>query len=753
VNFRLSPLCAALVAVTAVAPLTAQTTAQADLTLDSIFVERTYASARFGPARWLDGDSYATLEPSAEIPRANELVRYSAADGERVRIVKARELIPDFRDRPLFIEDYTFSPDGKLLLIFTNSERVWRTNSRGDFWIFNLDTRDLRQLGGNARESELMFAKFAPDSTRVAYVRKNDLYMEDLRTDAITRLTHDGSDTLVNGTFDWVYEEELGLRDGFRWSPDGSRIAFWQLDNELVSEFILVNYTAELYPQLTRFPYPKAGEINPAARIGTIPAGGGEIAWAEFQGSPRDFYLARMEWASPGELIVQRLNRQQNGNSVMRVSARSGKTDQLFHEQDEAWVNVGDDLHWIEAGESFTWVSERDGWRRVYRVDGGGARQRPLSPAGVDILSVEAVDPISGWLYYIASPDDPGQRYLYRVALDPDTDEIAPELLTPADQPGTHSYQVAPGGHWAIHTFSRFASPPVTTVVSLPDHQITTTLVDNAVLAARVAALDIHHEFFRVEVAPGVELDGWAMYPADFDASRKYPVLFFVYGEPAGQTVRDAWGGSRALWHQYLTGLGYVVMSVDNRGTPAPRGREWRKVVYGDVGTLAAADQAAAVRAIAAEHEWVDLDRIAIWGWSGGGSMTLNAMFRYPELYQTGMSVAPVPDQRYYDTIYQERYMDTPQNNPEGYRSASPISHAQNLAGNLLVVHGTGDDNVHYQGTEALINKLIAHNKTFTMMAYPNRSHGIFEGEGTTRHLYGLLTRYLQENTPVTARQ
>jgi len=749
VNLRASLLCASLVAATVAAPLAAQE----PLTLDSIFVGRTYVSDRFGPARWLDGDSYATLEPSAAIPRANELVRYSARDGDRVRIVTARELIPDFRNRPLLIEDYAFSPDGRLLLIFTNSERVWRTNSRGDFWIFDLETRELRQLGANPRASELMFAKFSPDSTRVAYVRNNDLYMEDLRTNTVTRLTHDGSDKLVNGTFDWVYEEELGLRDGFRWSPDGRRIAFWQLDTELVSDFILVNYTAELYPQLTRFPYPKAGEINPAARIGTIPAGGGAITWAEFRGSPRDFYLARMEWASPTELIVQRLNRKQNGNNVVRVDAASGRVRQLFHDKDEAWVDVRDDLHWIVPGRSFTWVSERDGWRRAYRVDGAGADQRPLTPAGVDILSVEAVDPATGWLYYIASPDDPGQRYLFRVALDPGPEGIAPEMLTPADQPGTHSYQVAVGGRWALHTVSRFAAPPRTTVVSLPDHVVTTTLVDNAGLASRVARLKIRHEFFRVEIEPGVALDAWAMYPADFDPGRKYPVLFFVYGEPAGQTVRDVWGGRRALWHQYLTGLGYVVMSVDNRGTPAPRGRAWRKVVYGDVGTLAAADQAAAVRAIAARHDWVDLERIAIWGWSGGGSMTLNAMFRYPELYQTGMSVAPVPDQRYYDTIYQERYMDTPQNNPEGYRRASPISHAQNLSGNLLIVHGTGDDNVHYQGTEALINKLIAHNKHFTMMAYPNRSHGIFEGAGTTRHLYGLLTRYLQENTPARPRR
>ncbi len=716
------------------------------LSLDSIFVDGDFDPARFGPARWLDGNSYATLEPSAEHRGVVDLIRYDAATGRRRTLVRTRELIPDFRNEPLLIEDYAFSPDGALLLIFTNSERVWRTNSRGDYWIFSLGDRTLRRLGGSARDSELMFAKFAPDSTRVAYVRRNDLYLEDLRTNAITRLTHDGSDTLVNGTFDWVYEEELGLRDGFRWSPDGNRIAFWQIDSELVSEFILVNYTAELYPQLTRFPYPKAGEINPAARLGTIPAGGGEITWVELDGSPRESYLARMNWSNAGELVLQQLNRRQNRNDVRRVNVATGESTRLFLEEDDAWVDIRNDLHWIESGESFTWVSERDGWRRVYRVDGGDG-VRAISPPGIDITELVAVDPQSGWFYYLASPDDPGQRHLYRGRLEPNGTPLG-ERITPQNQPGNHSYQVAPGGRWAIHTWSRFDQPPRIAVVELPSHREVNLLESSERLATRMASVEGEHEFFRVPIDDDLELDGWAMYPSDFDPEQRYPVLFFVYGEPAGQTVRDAWQGRRGLWHRYLTTLGYVVMSIDNRGTPAPRGRDWRKVVYGDVGTLAAADQAAAVRALAARHDWVDLNRIAIWGWSGGGSMTLNAMFRYPDLYQTGMSVAPVPDQRYYDTIYQERYMGRPQDNADGYRSASPISHAQNLAGNLLVVHGTGDDNVHYQGTEALIDKLVANNKHFTMMAYPNRTHGISEGAGTTRHLYGLLTRYLREHTP-----
>ena len=729
-----------------------------ELTLDAIFAEGHYDADGFGPARWLDPNRYATVEPSTTIDGARDLIAYDAPSGARSVLVGAHELVGEFQDEALLIEDYAFSPDQALLLIYTNSRRVWRSNSRGDYWVFDLEDRTLRRLGPTRDEAELMFAKFSPDSTRVAYVRRNDLFMEDLRTGAITRLTQDGSDTIINGTFDWVYEEELSLRDGFRWSPDGSRIAFWQLDSSLVEEFVLVNYTAGLYPELTRFPYPKAGEVNSAARIGVIPAGGGEIVWANFRGSPRDFYLARMDWASPNDLIVQRLNRRQNRNEVALIDATSGRPSRLFVETDDAWVDIRDDLHWLQPAESFTWVSERDGWRRVYRVHVRSGAFEPLTPAGVDVMSVDYVDSDGGALYYTASPDDAGQRYLYRAEFapgmtgDPGAEiserEPTADRLTPVEQPGTHSYQIAPGAGWALHTWSRFAQPPRTGLVALPDHSGTRTLEGNADLRRGVAALGIDHEFMTIDIGDGVTLDGWVMRPGDFDPTGSYPVLFYVYGEPWGQTVLDRWGGRRLLWHQYLTELGYVVMSVDNRGTPAPRGRDWRKVVYGEIGTLAAADQAAAVRALADQHAWIDSSRIAIWGWSGGGSMTLNAMFRYPEIYQTGMSVAPVPDQRYYDTIYQERYMGTPDDNPHGYRAGSPITYASRLQGNLLLVHGTGDDNVHYQGTEALIDRLVAAGKHFTMMAYPNRSHGIFEGEGTTRHLYGLLTRYLQEHTP-----
>ncbi|HIA50084.1 MAG TPA: S9 family peptidase, partial [Acidobacteria bacterium] len=400
---------------------------------------------------------------------------------------------------------------------------------------------------------------------------------------------------------------------------------------------------------------------------------------------------------------------------------------------------------WLNTGTEFTWVSERDGWRHVYRVSMDDGNPTLITPGDFDVISIEAVDEAGNWLYFIGSPSNPTQRYLYRTALDGRTE---PERLTPTEAAGTHRYDIAPGASWAFHTYSSFGTPPVVNVVRLPSHEIIRTPVTNATLHARLSALERGNvEFFRVEIGQGVELDGWRMMPPDFDPTKRYPILFHVYGEPAGQTVLDRWGGDRYLWHLLLTQRGYLVVSVDNRGTPAPRGRAWRKIVYRQIGILASADQAAAARAIL-EWPYVDPARVGIWGWSGGGSMTLNMMFRHPEIYQTGMSVAPVTNQRFYDTIYQERYMGLPTENEAGFTNGSPITHVDGLQGNLLLVHGTGDDNVHYQSSEALVNALIEKNKAFTMMAYPNRTHAIREGENTSRHLFELLTRYLEEHLP-----
>jgi dipeptidyl-peptidase-4 len=717
----------------------------------------TYRAKGLGPVQWqADGRGYLTLESSPDKKDVVEIIRYDATTGERTRFVTAEKLTPVGASTPLLVEQFNLSEDAKKLLIFTNSERVWRSNTRGDYWVLDLNNWQLRKLGGNTKPSSLMFAKFSPDSSRVAYVRENNIYVEQISDGKITQLTTDGSAHLVNGTFDWVYEEELFCRDGFRWSPDGKSIAYWQLNSEGVKEMKLINNTVQLYPVITSFPYPKAGEMNSAARVGVVSATGGAARWFDVPGDARNNYLPRMEWAANSdEVIIQQLNRLQNTNIVMLGDARSGKVRPIMTEKEESWVDVawGDidwdkkglargDVEWIDGGRRFLWASERDGWRHIYSVSRDGSEARCVTPGNYDLLAVEKVDEAGGWIYFIASPDNATRRSLFRARLD---GKGQAERLTPATEPGTHAYIISPGAEFAIHTWSSFLNPPNTDIVSLPRHKSVRSVIDNKELIGRLAKLKpCAREFFKVDIGEGVQLDGWMIKPPDFDPSKRYPVLFYVYGEPWGQTVLDSWGGDRQMWHLMLAQQGYVVMSVDNRGTPAPKGKAWRKVIYRKMGIVNSGDQAAAVREII-KWPFIDSTRVGVWGWSGGGSSTLNAMFRHPDLYKVGVAVAPVADIRYYDTIYQERYCGLPQDHPDEYKQSSPITFAGQLKGELLVVHGTGDDNVHYQGTEALINALVAANKQFQMMAYPNRSHGIYEGAGTTRHLYGLLTRFLNE--------
>lgn len=719
------------------------------LTVDRIYNSREFASQRFGPARWLkDGASYTTLEDSKDVQGGRDIVVYSAETGKREVLVSASKLIPPppAGPNPLAIENYEWSAEGKKLMIFTNSKRVWRQNTRGDYWVLDLASGALKKLGGRFEPSTLMFAKFSPDGLRAAYVVKNNIYAEDIASGRILRLTFDGSETLINGTFDWVYEEEFSLRDGFRWSPDGRFIAFWQIDSSRVKEFNLINNTDSLYPRLIPIKYPKPGETNSACRVGVVNAFGGPVKWISLPGDARNTYIARMDWAgNSNEIIFQHLNRLQNTLSVMLGDVRTGEARTIFTDKDEAWVDVVNDLRWVENGARFTWTSERDGWRHVYFVSRQG-EAKLITPGDYDVMGIDGIDEKGGWLYFTGSLENPVQRYLYRVKLN---GKSKPERVSPKDKPGSHSYQISPAAAWAIHTYSTFDMPSAVDVVKLPAHTVVRLLVENKELMSKVNALKRKPvEFFRVDIGNGVLLDGWCLKPPDFDPEKKYPLFFQVYGEPAGTTVNDRWGGNGYLWHLLLAQKGYIVASVDNRGTPAPRGRAWRKIVYRQIGILASEDQAAAARALIQKWPYVDADRIGIWGWSGGGSMTLNMMFRHPEIYKTGLAVAFVANQRYYDSIYQERYMGLPKDNEEGYKNGSPITYANQLKGNLLIVHGTGDDNVHYQNFEALVNELVAGGKKFTMMAYPNRTHGISEGRGTTLHLYNLLTSFLLANMP-----
>jgi len=719
-------------------------------TVHRLFGTRDFAPERFGPARWIEsGAGYTTVERSAA-GHGMDIVRYETATGARSVYVAAREMTPAGDSVPLAFDDYSWSSGRARLLLFTNTRRVWRQNTRGDYWVLDRPTGRLRKLGGDAPPSTLMYAKFSPAGDQVAYVRQGDLYVERLADGAITRLTTGASTTLVNGMTDWVYEEEFDLRDAFRWSPDGTRIAYWQFDMSGVGTFLLINDTDSLYPFTIPVQYPKVGTTNSAVRVGVVSAAGGPTTWIQAPGGPRNTYLPWMEWAGPRELLVQQMNRRQNADDVLLADATSGAARTVLAERDSAWLDLETNLPWLDGGRRFLWTSERDGWRHVYSVSRDGRDVRLVTQGDFDVIQVQAVDSAAGLLYFLASPGNATRHYLYRARLD---GHGSAERVTPAGVAGSHTYDISPDGRWAIHTASGADTPPTLDLVRLPSHAVVRTLVENQKLrAAAQPFLSRPTEFFSVTVDSGVTLDGFMIRPRDFDSTRAYPVLVYVYGEPAGQTVRDAWGGSGSLWYRAIADLGYLVVSFDNQGTPAPKGRAWRKSVYGQIGVRSSRQQAEAIQALARSRSYVDSTRVAIWGWSGGGSSTLQAMFRYADVYQVGMAVASVADERLYDTIYQERYMGLLPDDAAVYDRASAINQAEGLRGHLLIVHGSGDDNVHYQGDERLVNRLVSLGKSFDFMVYPNRSHCICEGQGTTEHVYQLLTRYLLEHLPAGAR-
>jgi dipeptidyl-peptidase 4 len=716
------------------------------LTLERLFTDREFESEAAPRITWSKRrPGYYQLE-TARAKVGRDLVFVDAASGDKEVILPGHGFIAPEQTQPLNIEGFEFSEDESKLLVFTNSRRVWRANTRGDYYVVDIAGRDIKKLGGDALPSTLMFARLSPDGTRVAYVHDNNLFVQQIRSLEVIQLTSDGSATTINGTTDWVYEEELALREGYRWSPDGQSLAYWQFDTTGVRDFLLINNTEGLYARTTPIPYPKVGEQNSAVRVGVVSAKGGDTKWLKIPGDPREHYLAQMEWTPGGkQLLIQQLNRLQNTNRVFLTTAASGETSLSHTDSDPAWLENENKIEWLDGRERCVWLSERTGWRQAYLFSPQDKPQNPITHGDFDVMNVVAAGETKG-LYYTASPDNPTQCYLYHTPLSGGD----AKRITPADKPGWHAYSVSPDGQFAVHTYSTFSGPPVVDLVKLPSHETVRVLAENKKLKEKLAALKKPGaEFFRIDIGNGVALDAWTIKPPQFDESSKYPVLFYVYGEPHGQTVKDAWPGVRGLWYWMLAQEGYIVVSVDSRGTPAPRGREWRKCVYKQVGIIPPEDQAAAAKALVKMWPFADASRLGIWGYSGGGSSTLHAMFRFPDVYSMGMAVAGVPNQRLYDSIYQERYMGSPAENSDGYRRGSPINHVTGLKGKLLVVHGTGDDNVHYQGAEVLINELVAHNKPFSMMAYPNRSHALSEGPGTTRHFHELLTRYMRENLPV----
>ncbi len=708
--------------------------ASQQLTLERIFTSRDFSAGGFFPAWTADGESFVAVEADPQ-GNGSEVWTVGIGTGKRDRQITSAQLVAEGQSKPIEVEDIVWSADGRRALIYTNSQQVWRQRTKGTYYVFDRQAGRLAPVSRG--EGWQQFAKLSPDGTRVGFVRNNDLFVTDLATGQETRLTTTGSDTVINGTFDWVYEEELGLQDGWRWSPDGKRIAFWQLNQGRVPVFTWVDDVSALYSRPVALRYPKPGEANSVARIGVVELATRDTKWVESTGDSVE-YLARMEWAaSPNELVIQRLNRFQNRLDVVLTDVTTGRSRVAFTDTDPSWVEVDNDLTFVRGGREILFTSQREGWNQIYLYGRDGRLIRKLTPGQWDVTGISGVDEQGGWVYFTGTGGNPMERHLFRVRLD----GTGMQKLT--REPGTHSVSVSPNGRRFVDSWSRIGTPPVSRLFTT-DGALVRALSDNATAVRNLTAAGLRApEFVTVPASDGARLNAWVIRPPDFDPAKKYPVLFYQYGTPGSQTVTDAWGGSRYLWHQYMATKGYVVMSVEARGSSG-NGRDFEKAGYLRQGEVVHRDMMDAVRWVGAQP-WGDAGRIGMWGWSGGGYTTAYNLARGGRAFKAGISVSPVVDWKLYDNIYTERFMRRPQDNPEGYRNSSALEFASGLTANYLLVHGTADDNVHFQNSVQMANALQRAGKQFQFMLYPNKNHSI-AGAQTQLHLFTMMADWLQDN-------
>lgn len=686
-----------------------------------------------------------------------------STEGEKDQLILSSSEVGDIK-----IESFLFSQNKNKILLFTKSVKVWRYNTRGDYWVYDFKTKQGKKVGKSMPDSSLMFAKFSPNEKFVAFVSKEksdknirnsstsvNIYIENLEDNSIKKLTSsNGTEKLINGTFDWVYEEEFGCRDGFIFNESGNKIAFWQIDANQVRDFYMINNTDSIYSYTIPVEYPKVGEDLTPAKIGVINLDNGEIQWMNVPGESHKYYLPRMTWI-PGrdELMIQQLNRKQNHSKIFVANSDTGESKLLMEEKDDAWVDLRSSWPYqvqagwkfINGGKEFLYTTEKDGWSHIYRFNIKKQTEYLVTKGNYDVVKPLAYDEKSDEVYFIASPNQPTERYLYKTSAKGkgNLKRITPEILE-----GSHNYQISTKAKYAFHSFSNYYTRPMQAVVSLPDHRFINEDQNMINKFDKKKKSDHPLEFFQITTVDDVTMEGWIVKPKDMDKNKKYPVLFYFYSEPAGQTGVNRYGaGNNGLYDGNLAEDGYVYVTFDGRGTPSPKGRAWRKAIYRQIGRVNVRDMAMGAKAVFDKYNFIDTSRVAVHGWSGGGTATLNCLFQYPEIFHTGIAVAAVANQLTYDNIYQERYMGDPKESYQDYVDGSPIKYAKNLEGNLLYIHGTGDDNVHYQNAEMLANELIKHKKVFYMLSYPNRSHGIRE-DGAYPHVRLMFTDFLRKNCP-----
>jgi len=609
-----------------------------------------------------------------------------------------------------------------------------RDNNQEQRVFYNLATGEQGEAPNVERPNPLL----APDGQRILENRGQNLFVRKLADDSRQQITKRDR------------QREVYYRNP-KWSPDGNQILLIESDETAIRKRAVLVPTDPSYPEVRENRFARVGESIPQLRIGVVNLATDETQWLPIEPPTKGFYLGQVEWAgNDQEVLVETLSRFRDRREFFLMDMDANKAEKIYSETNEAWAvasqgkNLG--LMWLRDGQQFIVISEKDGWRHAFLYARDGEELATLTPGDYDVIDRAVIDETLGWFYFYASPDNAAQKYLYRVPLD---GSGTLERVTPRDQPGTHDYDFSPDLKWAFHTYSTFDSPPITELIELPTHRSVRVLENNAELRQKAEALASNPtEFLQLDIGAGITMDAWLMKPSDFDSTKKYPVLVYVYGEPHAQTVLDGWATVHDQFHRTVADLGYLVISIDNRGTPAPKGAAWRRSVFGSLGPLSTEDQAAALQELARTRPYVDLSRVGIWGWSGGGSNTLNAMFRKPELYHVGIAVVPKPQPHLYNAWFQEIYMRDREVNPEGYEASAPINYAEGLQGKLLIITGSGETNTHIQIIEGLVDRLIELGKSFDYMVYPNRDHGLQEGPGTVVHVRMLIIRYLVDNLP-----
>ena len=670
-----------------------------------------------------NGTQYTVLNFNRN-PRSSSLDKYDYATLEKVEtIVASSGEIP-------FFSSYEFSEDESKIILATEVEPIFRRSRLGIYYIYDIATKSIKKISANKiQEPEL-----SPNGSKVAYAYENNLYLMDLASGSTRQVTTDGVyGSIINGITDWVYEEEFGFVQAFEWNSDGTKIAFIRFDETNVPQFSMDVYGTELYPSQNEFKYPKAGEENAKVSLHIYDIESGQISEVDLGDT---YYIPRIQWMNnPNYLSVQTLNRNQNNLVIHEVNAKDNSIKTLLAEKDEAYVDVHDNLTFL-ADDSFIWTSENDGYNHLYLYNQDGELMNQITKGPWEVTNYYGYDQANDRIYYQSTENGSINRGVYSIS------SSGKNKRALSAQEGTNSADFSADYTYYINTFSSATTPYRFTLHRAKDGKKITDIKDNSTLKNKLNDYEIVEKEFSTISINGNDLNMWMIKPADFDASKEYPLMMFQYSGPGSQQVANRWMGSNDYWHQLLTSKGVIVACVDGRGTGF-KGRDFKKSTYMNLVKYETEDQIAAAKKLS-DLPYIDEDRTGIWGWSFGGHMSTNALLKGNEVFEMAIAVAPVTSWRFYDTIYTERFLRTPQENPEGYDNESPFNYPEMLKGDYLLVHGSGDDNVHLQNTMRMAEALIQANKQFEWAVYPDKNHGIYGGN-TRRHLYRKMTDFVIE--------